>query len=645
MYPGAFSFVLGVEANAAEGRAGFSNFDQDGPVFSKYTDLLNYELKAPGTGILSCVPGGNYREYNGTSMAAPLVTGAVSLYHKQRLTESQELLFGNFINSISQHIDLEAALNIIPEPRLDIVSYLVNDTIDGDRDGRPDAGETIELIVKVRNTWGQANDVKVGIEFGEFEDQTTATILTSEASVGAVSAYAPKENKISIKLKLAANINDGRDIVFKLKTWHGDHLGERNQQITLNAENGIEVFGLIKTDAIWTNNNYKITGNLRIEPNVTLKIINGASISFDPNVSIDIWGKLIIIGTKTNPIEISSNESNFRGNGFIVHSNDSVYFNYVKFNNLNSLYNNISSGKLILRNCQINNCGYDFLNGFIFKGKVDSKYSNFNENIFYRDISSIINSNFEYNNFTENITGHLSALGFLHFNGTNIFKNNNSIFNSKTPLLWLHSSNVSSSDVTYNYWGTINDKVINQQIYDFTEDATLAAGDYKPILIKPNNLTHGIVWKVLVNGKDAQDEYDLLDPLGVGKQKMEVYFNRAMDIKIPPTVTMGVRYPFSQTAIAEEGSWSPDSTIYTVYGTIGLSTGDGINTIRVTGAKDMDHFEIPIEDRRFRVIVNAAGSLSEGFEATPGMGKVTLKWDNPVEGVSDLLGYNIYRYS
>lgn len=27
------------------------------------------------------------------------------------------------------------------------------------------------------------------------------------------------------------------------------------------------------------------------------------------------------------------------------------------------------------------------------------------------------------------------------------------------------------------------------------------------------------------------------------------------------------------------------------------------------------------------------------------MGKVSLKWDNPVEGVSDLLGYNIYRYS
>lgn len=51
IYPGAFSFVLGVEANkqvpAACGsgeapiiRACFSNSDQDGPVFSQYADLL-----------------------------------------------------------------------------------------------------------------------------------------------------------------------------------------------------------------------------------------------------------------------------------------------------------------------------------------------------------------------------------------------------------------------------------------------------------------------------------------------------------------------------------------------------------------------------------------------------------------------------
>jgi hypothetical protein len=114
-----------------------------------------------------------------------------------------------------------------------------------------------------------------------------------------------------------------------------------------------------------------------------------------------------------------------------------------------------------------------------------------------------------------------------------------------------------------------------------------------------------------------------------------------MDINYPPTVSMGVRYPYSQTALAEDGSWSADSTIYTVYKNIGLTTGDGINTIRVTGAKDMDHFEIPIEDKRFRVIVSAANSASMDFMATAGLGKVNLEWNN--NNLEDGLGYNMYR--
>jgi hypothetical protein len=208
-----------------------------------------------------------------------------------------------------------------------------------------------------------------------------------------------------------------------------------------------------------------------------------------------------------------------------------------------------------------------------------------------------------------------------------------------------YTSSFSIIQLDSTYYGTTNEDKINKGIYDFPEKGSSTWFDISKKMTHPSREAHGIVWKILVNGKDAQDEFDLLDPLGAGKQKMEVYFNRTMDTKYPPKVSMGVRYPFSQTAIAENGSWNADATVYTVYGTIGLGTGDGINTIRVTGAKDLDHFEIPIEDRRFMVVVNAAGSLSEGFEATPGMGKVALKWENPAEGVSDLLGYNIYRYS
>jgi subtilisin family serine protease len=657
MYPGGYSFVLGVEANTTGSRAGFSNYDQDGPVFSGYSDLLNYELKAPGDGILSCVPGGNYREYNGTSMAAPLVAGAVSLYRKQKPTESQELLFGNLINSIGQHLDLEKALNIIPEPRLDIVSYAVSDTLDGDSDGRPDAGETIELKVKVRNTWGQANDVKVGLEFGDFEDKTTATILTSEASIGAVSAYSAKENTIALKLKLAANINDGRDIVLKLKTWYGDHLGGKIQIITINVENGVELKGILSQNmTLYPNKQYIITDNLAIPEGVTLTIKPGTTLKFGEKKRMILAGTLSAIGTKDSTICFTKRSNDLNWAGILIEYSAILNANYCVIEYAGNVLN---WGDPIIRNngrsCLFKNTR------FIYNGMPGLNWgfelinSEINASCFYYNFWNLYGMSSNANMINNNIISNKNRADNLRFGGAfyygdfnKNFKNNlfsnYSFTDNEINMVSINSSfNIIKIDSTY--FGTNLDQKINNALYDLPERGEGEWFDISNKKNRPFKLAHGIVWKVLVNGKDAQDEFDQLDPLGVGKQKLEVYFNRTMDKKYPPTVSMGVRYPYSQTAIAENGSWNADATVYTVYGTIGLGTGDGINTIRVTGAKDLDHFEIPIEDRRFRVVVNAAGSLSEGFEATPGMGKVALKWENPAEGVSDLLGYNIYRFS
>ena len=65
-FPGAFSFVLGVQAtNRKRELASFSNYDDDGPLFSCESfldepDGFNYELKAPGVNILSTIPNGRY---------------------------------------------------------------------------------------------------------------------------------------------------------------------------------------------------------------------------------------------------------------------------------------------------------------------------------------------------------------------------------------------------------------------------------------------------------------------------------------------------------------------------------------------------------------------------------------------------------
>lgn len=172
-------------------------------------------------------------------------------------------------------------------------------------------------------------------------------------------------------------------------------------------------------------------------------------------------------------------------------------------------------------------------------------------------------------------------------------------------------------------------------------------------LTRPNPKAPGIVWKVVVNDYDAQDEFEYLPPLGVGKHKFEVYFSKPMNHEKTPMIAMGVREPYTQTSIAEDGSWRSETMengdvvdIYTAYLTIrGKDKYDGINTIYVADAEDEEFFPIPIEDVRFHVNVQSAGAMSAGFAAEAGVGKVKLTWENPEENFDDMLGYNMYRYT
>jgi subtilisin family serine protease len=641
-YPAALSYVLGVQSP----EACFSNYDQDGPTFSAYSDLLNYEMKAPGTNVLSTVPNGGYRVYQGTSMAAPIVAGLVALYKKQKPTDSQELLYGNLINSIGTYIDIQKALSIVPTPQLAVVTYSIADTLDGDRDGRPDVGETIELKVSVRNTWGQANDVKVGIAFKEFEDTTTASILTSEAVVGSISPYATRFNVTPLKLKLANNIADGRDINFVLKTWYGDHQGETSQTITINIENGVELKGIISSNmTLYPNKQYIVTDNLAIAEGATLTIKPGTILKLSENKSMVVAGNVIAIGKPDSLIVFTKRNSFNSWGGLHLGTSGFIRMNYCNLDyggglmgilftsdygnnrcsSFNNIYFNYNFGGIYCQNSlSISKC--------VFTNNMFGVYVQNNDSITY---SNLIGNSSKINNLP---TG-------LSSSDKNPFIKNNCIFNNfsaeKELNYWSGVMGFSIIKLLPNYFGTNNSNKINKTIYDFEEDASKPLYDISSNLNIPPKENHGIVWKVVVNGKDAQDEFDKLDPLGVGKQKFEVYFNRPMDIQYPPSVSMGVSAPYTQTAIAESGTWSADSTIYTAYRNVGLTTGDGINIIRVAGAKDNDHFEIPIEDRRFRVVVSAASSSSLTFQATPGLGKVSLEWNNA--GLKDLMGFNMYR--
>ncbi len=202
-----------------------------------------------------------------------------------------------------------------------------------------------------------------------------------------------------------------------------------------------------------------------------------------------------------------------------------------------------------------------------------------------------------------------------------------------------------------SWLGTGKEEIIRPYIYDSQNPNVdcFTTIDLSNMPTRPIREAHGIVWKVVVDGYDAQDDFAEMPPLGVGRHKFEVYYNRDdMDTTFTPSLSMGVRPPYTQIGISDGGYWSiKDSvSVYTAFLNItGKLQSDGLNRIKVTGGKDYDHFDIPDEYWRFNVLVQAAGSLATGFAAEPGLGSVKLTWNNENNDFEDAMGFNVYRYN
>lgn len=640
MYPAAYTFVLGVQAmDSNGGLTGWSNYDDNGPTYSEYGEekLYNYEILAPGAGIASTYPGGNYKELNGTSMATPMVAGALSRLIQTKEYPNKEYLYGDLINAhtATGGLDIYRAYNMKDEdrkPELSFVSYEMDDSTNvGDGDGRPDAGEVIDFYPIVRNSWGKAKNIKLSIELGENEDPTIVELIKKEADFGSeLSAYGKAKSAEPLRVKINDNCADNRHICLVLKATCDGMDEAVTKDIMLTVENGVEIGGVIKQDmTLYPNVHYIVTKNLAIPEGVTLTIKPGTKLEFR-DTYFDNKGTINAVGKPDSLIVLEG-------------------INDVKNGAFGAALNLSGFSYTILRKSIIERLMGNFYNSIISDNTIfyvgSDEWKIEKCNIQTNKVSDVptISFNFTSCNLIQNMlldyfNGHYFNLTRLQ--SSNIFNNQNQsdacidegpkVFHTDTP----------------NYFGSAKESTVRKGIFDIYNDYGSTEYDLSNMLTRPNAEAHGIVWKVVVDGYDAQDEFDMLPPLGVGKHKFEVYFNRPMRTSVAPNISMGVRPPYTQTPIAEEGSWSADSLVYTAYLTItGKSGCDGLNRIYVDGAKDNESFEIPIENGRFNVNVQAAGSLSTGFMGEAGLGRVTLSWSDVQNSFDDFLGYNLYRYT
>lgn len=299
----------------------------------------------------------------------------------------------------------------------------------------------------------------------------------------------------------------------------------------------------------------------------------------------------------------------------------------------------------VLENCNDygNGARNTFINGTV---SVNDPNPSFSSNARY---SSMRHSCFVNNKVDMSVLS-MPRYSWLYLNN---YMNNFCLYDNQTYSLGIASgSPIIDRAVLPSYLGTSREDLVRPYLYE-TGNTGGSSGISKPWGVfdlsnmpkEPIREAHGIVWKVLVNGKDAQDEFEDLAPLGVGKHKFEVYFNRPMNTAVAPQISFGIRDPYTQHSVAEDGRWNAEGTIYTAYTTInGKTMSDGLNRIYVYGAEDNEYFPCPYEKNRFNVIVQAAGSMATGFMAEEGLGCVKLKWNNSSSQLENALGYNVYRY-
>ena len=647
MFPAAFTFVFGVEATNSYGyTTSWSNTDCDGPSYSQYGEeqLYNYELRAPGATIYSTVPNGKYKAYNGTSMACPLVAGGISALLHAKPYASQEMLWGDLINTAVNHVNFKACYDAGDAPaQLDFVCMELNDTISGDGDYRPDAGETIYMYPTLRSTWGATNNIMMWLTLDEYEDPNIVTFLDENhvAFGQSISAYAKSKSLNPLRFTIDPNCADGRNIKMVLHLTANPTQYQLNVHFTINVENGVELGGMITEDmTLYPNVHYIITSALAIPENVTLTIKPGTVLKFKDYTGINCAGHVIAEGTPDSLIVFTKTDLG-QGIVYMLRFNSVVkYALFDGFSFMGSSQNGDWGFKGNYEDCVFKNSSGTY--------PIDGLYGNACNFMNLQASTGLTTGGiFTNSNVVNNIVGYHA---YAYFPSVANLKYSNSFSNY---FLNHYFSAVCDMGVSVyvsdnpSYYGSASDDILHKYIIDINNpyQQTYSMVDLDYVLRQPSYEAHGIVWKVVVNGYDAQDQFEQLPALGCGRHKFEVYFNRPMDTMVKPMVALGVRPPYTQHAISEDGKWSDDKTIYTAYLTInGTTATDGLNRIYVANAQDDEHFEIPFENKRFNVQVSSAGTLSNEFMATPGLGKVDLEWNNNEVNFEDFLGYNVYRY-
>lgn len=351
LYPGAYSFILGVQD-----RAKYSNFDQDGPYVSKYSDLLNYDTYAPGSGITSTTPNGAYMAFTGTSMSTPTIAGIASLYLSKNKVYDKELLFTQFISQQSNgFVDAHKILTVVPNPDLRVAKYEIVDTAaNSNKNGRPDAGENINLRVYLKNFSAKADSVSIKLSYESLADTSLVKFIQDSCFVGSVSPNTVTFSQTPLDIKISDKVAHGAD--YKVNVTIRDTKGNIWQdQVVITFQNAITLGGIITTDmTLYPNKYYNVTDNVILD-GAKLIIMPGTILNFSDQKVLRTANKGLLLAKGTRDSLITFTSNSIWGGLELDSPVNSVFENYYKSNFWNNVDTIINFS--VCKYCVIENIG------------------------------------------------------------------------------------------------------------------------------------------------------------------------------------------------------------------------------------------------------------------------------------------------
>lgn len=244
--------------------------------------------------------------------------------------------------------------------------------------------------------------------------------------------------------------------------------------------NYTEISGAILADKVLSidESPYLMTSDVSVAAGVTLTIPAGIIIKSKQNTKMKIAGDLIINGTETNPVFMTSANRNLQWGGIILTDSTNSVIEYAVIENAIQVVDLEGYSTPVVKNNLFRNNYTVFADAYVYQPMNNLKNNTFiNNNSAFSGIRTHGISTIENNKFIDNnhifkgafFFGTLSVIG-------NSFEGTEQVIVG--PIVGYGYGEVIMSG---NWWGTTDISKINEMIYDRYDDATLREVPYNPI--------------------------------------------------------------------------------------------------------------------------------------------------------------------